>query len=55
MIVSTSSPKESMDLIDMKNRERWISAILRKSRNDYNREELEKLPLAAIEDIYINM
>lgn len=54
MIVSESSPKESMDLIDIKNREKWIASILKSRHNDYTREDLEVLPMKALEDLYMN-
>ena len=55
MIVSTSSPQDSMKEIDAKNREKWIASILKGDKDNlFTREELEVLPMKALEDLYMN-
>ena len=41
MIVSTSSPQDSMKQVDEHNREKWIAAILKSDKDKmFKREEL---------------
>lgn len=56
MIVSTSSPQDNMKKVDEHNREKWIAAILKGDKDKmFNREELERLPMKALEDLYMNI
>ena len=56
MIVSTSSPQDSMRKIDEHNRDKWIAAILKSDKDKmFKREELERLPMKALEDLYMNI
>lgn len=58
MIVASNndmSPQDSMRKIDEQNRSKWIAAILKGDKDNlHTREDLERLPMKALEDLYMN-